>query len=582
MKKAAASPLLLALTLICVGSLSADILSTKHNLSVSGPGDIKALGESEVCIFCHTPHNASPQGPLWNRQDPGRNYIPYTSSTLDSSPGQPTGASLLCLSCHDGTIALGDLISRDAPVAMTGGVTVMPDGRTKLGTDLSDDHPVSFYFTEALAAADGKLVSPSLLTGQVAVQLDASGQMQCTTCHDPHDNSNGKFLVHDSGPPLCEHCHYAYHDITSHQVSAATWNGVPPDPWPNTDRTSVGANSCYSCHTPHAAGGERLLKYPEEERVCLDCHNGNVARSNIASALAKPFTHPLSSTTGVHDPVEDVLVTNRHVECQDCHNPHAVRPKGAGGDAGGTMRHARGITLEGMEIAQKTYSYQVCFRCHGDSQPAATVYTSRLISEPNIRLDFSLSNPSFHPVGGPGRNPDVPSLIAPLSAASTIECTDCHNNDGSRNPVYPGPTSRGPHGSNYRPILEEQYITTDPYPESEAAYALCYKCHERNSILNDESFVGHRLHITGAGGAGGHNLSTPCNVCHDPHGVRPSAQHSGTKLINFDMDVVQPNAAGSLYYQSAGRFEGSCYLSCHGKDHNPCTYGGATPGCTGG
>jgi DNA-binding MarR family transcriptional regulator len=44
-------------------------VGTKHNLSVSGPGPIKSTNEQQVCIFCHTPHNASPIQPLWNRPE---------------------------------------------------------------------------------------------------------------------------------------------------------------------------------------------------------------------------------------------------------------------------------------------------------------------------------------------------------------------------------------------------------------------------------------------------------------------------------------------------------------------------------
>src|SRR5512138_3110561 len=115
------------------------IVNTVHNMSVSGPGTVKASSESEICIFCHTPHNTNPTGPLWNRADQGSNYILYTSSTTQASPGQPDGASFLCLSCHDGTIALGDVLSRTDPITFLGGVTTMPAGTSNLTTSLADD-----------------------------------------------------------------------------------------------------------------------------------------------------------------------------------------------------------------------------------------------------------------------------------------------------------------------------------------------------------------------------------------------------------------------------------------------------------
>ena len=157
----------------------AQVANTKHNLSVSGPGTVKAVSEQELCIFCHAPHTRSPLTPLWNRNVSGSTYTPYTSSTTKAAIGQPTGSSQLCLSCHDGTIALGEVLSRATPIAMT--QATMPVGDTRIGTNLSDDHPISFPYTAALASSRGELVSPSTLTGQV--KLDNTGQMQCRSCH---------------------------------------------------------------------------------------------------------------------------------------------------------------------------------------------------------------------------------------------------------------------------------------------------------------------------------------------------------------------------------------------------------------
>ena len=178
------STILTLLTSVClilvtmasyIESTNAGVKDTKHNLSTSGAGNIKASQESEICIFCHTPHNSKPNSPLWNRSQPGQSYTPYSSSTVQASPGQPTGASLLCLSCHDGTIALGKVLSRQSNITMQGGVTTMPSGTGRLGTDLSDDHPISFNYSSALQS-NGELVQPGSLTG--AVKLDANGEVQ--------------------------------------------------------------------------------------------------------------------------------------------------------------------------------------------------------------------------------------------------------------------------------------------------------------------------------------------------------------------------------------------------------------------
>src|ERR1041385_334859 len=105
--------LITVIAALSVVSLRADtVLNSKHNLSVTGPGTVKATTETEVCIFCHTPHRATGEQPLWNHAGSAATYTPYSSSTLKAAVGQPTGASKLCLSCHDGTVALGLVNSR--------------------------------------------------------------------------------------------------------------------------------------------------------------------------------------------------------------------------------------------------------------------------------------------------------------------------------------------------------------------------------------------------------------------------------------------------------------------------------------
>jgi predicted CXXCH cytochrome family protein len=254
--------------------LASSIVNSKHNLSLSGPGNVKASSESEICIFCHTPHNASTQAPLWNRYDSGQVYIPYTSTTLKARPGQPTGASKLCLSCHDGTIALGSVRSRSQPIQFIQTLS----GEDNLGTDLSDDHPISFRYDSALASSNPQLKDPSGLTA--SIRLDQDSQLQCTSCHDPHNDQFGYFLRVDSiRGNLCLSCHNmnGWDDVSMHKNSASVWNGASTNPWKRTQWNNVSRNACQNCHALHNAGGKkRLLNYSNEEDNCLVCHNGNV------------------------------------------------------------------------------------------------------------------------------------------------------------------------------------------------------------------------------------------------------------------------------------------------------------------
>ncbi len=540
--------------------LSGTILNTKHNLSVSGPGAIKSTTEDRVCIFCHTPHNAvADVGYLWNRATPPDHYTPYQSSTLFATVGQPTGSSKMCLSCHDGTIALGALVSEWAEIPFAGGIRFIPEGPSKLGTDLSDDHPVSFSYNNALAANNNEIVFPSALPPEI--KLDSNEQMQCTSCHDPHSNIYGQFLVLPNDfSNLCISCHSKTGwALSSHSLSNATWNNLGTDPWPHTSYLTVAENGCESCHKPHTAGRhERLLNFSFEEDNCLSCHNGNVASSDIEAELSKIYNHPVQNYTGVHDTAEDFTQTvSNHVECADCHNPHVANsnPSPGAPQVSGSSEGVTGINTAGVQIDGAANLFEICYKCHADNNVKSSYSIDRQIDQLNTDLEFDPANPSYHPVESVGINPNVPSLLSPYTTSSIIYCTDCHNSDNSSGPA-------GPHGSNNKYLLEENYTTSDFTQYSSSAYALCFKCHDENSILGDDSFKEHNKHIV--------EEDTPCSACHDAHGISAQQGNSinNSHLINFDLSIVEPHPNdGGPYFEDQGMFSGSCTLVCHGKDH---------------
>lgn len=555
--------------LLCWGGaahadLQKSIQNSKHNLSASGPGSVRSGSEAQICIFCHTPHQATSQAPLWNRYDSGQTYALYSSTTAKALVGQPTGASKLCLSCHDGTVALGMVRSRADRIPMLGGVVNMPGGKANLGTRLSDDHPVSFSYDAALVSQNGHLKDPATLAGDV--RLDHSGQVQCTSCHDPHHDDNGDFLnVDGKYGELCVNCHdMPGWSQSAHRTSPARWNGVPPNPWPVSTYATVAENGCGNCHQSHGApGAQRLLGASSAEQNCLKCHSGHVARANIAGELSRISVHPVMTTGRSHDAAEPASVSaNRHATCADCHDPHSASEVAAGG-VPGALRGVRGIDRNGAEVAQVNYGYEVCFRCHAESN-GGEEFVPRHDPQPNVRLEFSPSNASYHPVVAPGKNQDVPGLIAPLTTASVIECTSCHNNSQGTNNGGSGP--RGPHGSEYAPLLERRMTIWSGYTEGPDTYALCYKCHDRATVLGDQGFPFHRYHVQ--------YLQASCTACHDPHGSA-----GNPFLINFDRNIVGPGYNGQLYYEKTGPGSGECFLSCHNEQHGPMYYwpGGGGP-----
>ncbi len=165
----------------------------------------------EICIVCHTPHNADitvPDAPLWNHEVTQANFTLYDSPSFEGSAtiGQPSGASKLCLSCHDGTVAMDNFGGR------TNGGDFMT-GSDLIGTDLSNDHPISFTYDAALATSDGGLYDPTTTNSGVGGTIDTdfllNGQLQCSSCHDVHNGAGLDDLlrVTNAGSALCLTCH---------------------------------------------------------------------------------------------------------------------------------------------------------------------------------------------------------------------------------------------------------------------------------------------------------------------------------------------------------------------------------------
>jgi hypothetical protein len=153
---------------------------------------------------------------------------------------------------------------------------------------------------------------------------------------------------------------------------------------------------------------------------------------------------------------------------------------------------------------------------------------------------------------------------------SQVYCTDCHNSDDNREFGGGGPS--GPHGSKWTHILERRYefsqapapgqMITNLFPNPDLSvngpYALCGKCHNLTNVVQNASFKHHGKHI---------NAGVSCSTCHTAHGTGSgSANVSGQRLINFDVNVVAPNGGAPIAYN---RGANTCTLTCHAQAHNP-------------
>jgi predicted CXXCH cytochrome family protein len=589
-----------------------------HNLSVSGGASVYSQG-GLGCTFCHAPHSGiGGITPLWNQKLSQSSYVPYTSTTDNAQATQPMlgRTSSLCLSCHDGTVAVGQSPAY-GPLPVVGSM----NAADSFGTTLTGSHPFSLVLPikdasnlVASLASQGKTADP---TG--AVKL-VNGNIECTTCHSPHiqaiDKIAQKFLIRDSSnAQMCLACHDPNRVMQGqinplagfiNSVHQTATNQVSPDAHVGSYPT-VGVNACTSCHMSHnSVAPARLLRpatpaapsYDPVTQNCMTCHAGGTyispAAPNIMSEVAK-VSHPLPLGVNFHDAAEAPLLNHdRHATCVDCHSAHAsnaevtfsappaIRPPQQG---------ATGISaLDGITpVIPAANQYETCLRCHGTSlgKQRLPIYgypPIRVVAAPdplNVMQEFAQTATSSHPVTHPSTSPlPQPSLLvnmlnqaglaSPRLVGSQLFCTDCHNSDDNRE--FGGTGPNGPHGSKWTHLLERRYefsqapgpgqLVTNLYPNPDTSvdgpYALCGKCHSLTQILANTSFAQHSLHVSQYGFS--------CSVCHTAHGMGANSPTiTGERLVNFDGNVVGQNGASPIAYNHATN---TCTLACHNTAHN--------------
>lgn len=265
---------LIAVSAVMIGAMGlshqamAGIGTTKHNLGTGGSQSNKvSAGTDEICVFCHTPHasNTAVKAPLWNKQASGATYTTYStanSSTIDGAVAAVGSISLACLSCHDGTQAMDNIINAPGSGGLTadgGGAnglgwtwTGSPradangklTGVANLGSDLSNDHPIGIRYCgggQDSTSPTGSCTDPDFVAPKTAVINSAqvwwvdSGtsannrdkadmilytrpgadfsianpapSVECGSCHDPHSNNTTFLRISNTGSAVCLACH---------------------------------------------------------------------------------------------------------------------------------------------------------------------------------------------------------------------------------------------------------------------------------------------------------------------------------------------------------------------------------------
>lgn len=492
-----------------VAQFTGDVLGT-HNLSPNSPSPVKGTS-SAACLYCHAPHSGiGGNTPLWSQTLSSQTYGLYSSSTGANITTQPTlgSASTLCLSCHDGTVAVGQLVPY-GNVNVTGTMS----SKDVLGIDLKSSHP--FSLKQPLLDSP-HLVSSLAATGKTADPLNkvalVGGTVECTSCHEPHvqnlDPASLKFLVRDgSSGQLCLACHEpGARTVNGKNNPLATWSTSSHATSVNNvagaarlgNYTTVAQFACLSCHMPHNGSGPAgLLRGTVPQPVnmdaatatCMTCHNGgsNLQQpiANVYAEFTKLNAHPFPAGSNTHDAAEPaVLTNNRHATCADCHNAHSTSqvlaflpPPTLRGSQSGVV----GVSaIDGTTpVNPASNQYENCLRCHGTSpgKQSLQVYgymPLRAVSAAdrlNVVPEFSATSTSSHPVLHTSTSPwPQPSLLTYMLSldgttssarslgsgqADSILCSDCHNADDNRE--FGGAGPNGPHGSQYPHILERRY-----------------------------------------------------------------------------------------------------------------------------
>jgi len=264
----------------------------------------------------------------------------------------------------------------------------------------------------------------------------------------------------------------------------------------------------------------------------------------MQAPFSRLYRHPIEATAGVHNARErspdQFRGSNRHVECEDCHEPHqsARGSHTEGGNwAGGVLQSTWGIavtngtagTLPRYTVVESvTYEYQVCFKCHSA--------WSSVGKGTDVSRELNPNNFGYHPVEGPGRNQPGkanPSFAGtfrrPWGPESLVQCSDCH---GSSNPS----DGAGVHGSDQRWLLRRNETGAG----SESVF--CFNCHRRevygdvdlldppDAIYSRYSHPGEAAHVLLKGRTWSNPWGNWCLNCHGgdgPGGIHGSSRGAG-------------------------------------------------------
>jgi hypothetical protein len=553
-----------------------------HSFSTAMAGDTATYhhpvasttgGSTGTCLQCHVDHNIF--SPLWNAANPsiakrGQNLrmsiLGSAPSTSDGNTNTDFGDFSVYLG---GGFALGN-----------GGVCISCHTNAQTTSTNQKNNPPA---GTSLVAIDRVSYGSSSHGQYVAVSTYSDGttfNANCSKCHLAKATETSSF---QTGNQFGTHLGYDRKLLGG--LGMTVVSGSDP----------LEENHCFRCHSkttdtnPGGAAAKATTLRDYYNRATMDA-----AAEAVFSDFAKTGgRHNVAGYSGTHYLTEQNgsgLITTKHIECDDCHNPHAATATNhnAGtNNVSGVLTGVKGATptfvasnwggasaYTSAPAADK--EYKICFKCHNGSNTGwggtgALAWT-------DIGLEFNPANKSFHPVvlalNGAGSGSTVlnsAQMANGWTTGATMYCSDCHATDTTG--------SKGPHGSGVKWMLTGTnrawpYTTTagnggstgtlwtyNNRVSGAANGVFCFNCHPSTAPSN-------HVHTRD-----GDHQSAACVSCHIrvPHGGKVS------RLINT-------NTAGRIpRYSPAGDGTGTIQMTQFKKAADYSSYGktNCQAGCAG-
>lgn len=211
-----------AACLLTMAAAQGQISGSAHDFSAAG------WSRSQICLPCHTPHNAMAvevngyrAGRLWNHALPAVGQV-YGMRAGELMRDDALDAySLLCMGCHDGTVALDSFGGRSGSVYLPA-AKIRSSARVSavLGIDLTDDHPIGADAVWPDIEPEGlnprgmwenQVFGGSRMGSLRPMRIDGQERsvVSCATCHEPHRRGghDGLLRIDNSASQMCLACH---------------------------------------------------------------------------------------------------------------------------------------------------------------------------------------------------------------------------------------------------------------------------------------------------------------------------------------------------------------------------------------